>query len=134
MAKAAAARKERNTAVPTTITLPELSKGEHYAGLILKDGIPTHHLILLPGELGSGTWKESIAWAKEQGGELPTRQEQSLLFANAREQFQERYYWSCEQPAAGSGYAWYQDFGNGNQDYWHKDNTSRARAVRRLPI
>lgn len=135
MAKAAAARKtKQETAVPTTITLPELAKGEHYAGIALKAGVPTHHLILLPGELESGTWQEAGKWAKAQGGELPTRQEQSLLFANAREQFKERYYWSCEQHAAFSECAWGQNFGYGGQTNWRTDYGGRARAVRRLPI
>ena len=36
----------------TTITIPTLAKGEFYAGIIIKDGKPHHHVILLPGEDG----------------------------------------------------------------------------------
>jgi len=54
--------------------LPALAKGEAYAGILLKDGKPSHHLVLLPGQTNAN-WKDAIAWAKKQGGELPTRKE-----------------------------------------------------------
>ena len=44
-------------------------------------------LEILPGEF-EGTWKQAMAWAKKQGGELPTRKEQALLFANASGKFE----------------------------------------------
>lgn len=117
-----------------TITIPTLNEGEHYAGIALKDGTPSHHLILLPGDLDDTTWAKAEAWAKEQGGELPTRQEQALLFANAKQQFKSDWYWSCETPASDADGAWGQDFDDGGQGYDRKDSRSRARAVRRLPI
>lgn len=129
-----AATRSKTAAAVTTITLPELAKGEHYTGIVLKDGAPSHHVILLPGELESGTWKEAIAWAKKQGGELPSRQEQALLFANAKEHFQPRWYWSGEQCAPGPSCAWYQHFTSGNQYYDRKGFSLRVRAVRRLAI
>ncbi len=46
----------------------------------------------------------------------------------------ESWYWSSTQRAEGSGYAWVQDFGGGNQYGGHKDNGYRARAVRRVLI
>ena len=122
-------------AAVTTISLPVLNEGEHYAGIALNaDGVPTHHLILLPGELESGTWNEAKGWAKKQGGELPTRQEQSLLFANAKQHFESSWYWSGEKYASGSDSAWNQNFLNGFQISGHEDSSDRARAVRRLPI
>jgi hypothetical protein len=123
----------------TVLGLPEvqieLRNGEHYAGIIIgKDGEPSHHLILLPGDAEDIKWKDAKAWSEAQGGSLPTRREQSLLYANLKEQFQGRWYWSNEEHAAGSGCAWYQDFFNGLQYYGSKDNELRARAVRRLVI
>lgn len=113
----------------------ELKDGEHYAGIILgKDGAPGHHLILLPGGAKSINWPNAKEWAAKAGGELPTRREQALLYANLKEQFQPAWYWSGEQHASASGYAWVQHFDGGGQDYGHESYGFRARAVRRLPI
>ncbi len=65
---------------------------------------------------------------------LPTRSEQAILFGSVRSAFSSSWYWSCEQRAESAGYAWVQDFGDGFQDYGHKANEFRARAVRRLII
>lgn len=114
-------------------SLIALAAGEHYAGLVLKpDGTPAHHLVLLPGEGEDLEWEEAKAWAIEAGGELPTRQEQALLYANCKAQFQSAWYWSSEAHETNSSYAWCQDFINGGQDYTLKDFTCRARAVRRF--
>jgi len=112
-----------------------LKPGEEYAGLILgKNGEPDHHLILLPGEAEEVTFKQAEAWAKKQGGTLPTRREQSLLFANLKESFQPRWYLSGERHASDSDYAWGQTFDGGGQYYWGTTSQNRARAVRRLEI
>jgi hypothetical protein len=113
-----------------------LKDGEQYAGIILgKDGQPDHHLILLSAVPGSGlNWSKAKQWASTIGGELPTRNEQSLLFANLKHQFDAAWYWSGEQDAAGPGYAWVQDFGYGGQYDLRKSYEYRARAVRRLLI
>lgn len=112
-----------------------LKAGEHYAGIILgKDGEPDHHLILLPGEAESVNWAQTKEFAAKAGGELPTRREQSLLFTNLKEQFQPRWYWSGEQHASDSDYAWGQNFLDGYQSRSHKTSNYRARAVRRVPI
>ena len=117
------------------IKFPPLKAGEHYAGIILgKDGAPNHHLILLPGAAEDVNWEQAKEWAAKAGGELPARREQSLLFANLQEQFKPAWYWSDEQLAADSGYAWMQDFGNGGQSLNHKSGNGRARAVRRIKI
>lgn len=120
-------------------TLITLQPGEHYAGLVLgKDGEPSYHLVLLPGEEEAINWQGAQEWAGNQGGEyaasLPTRREQSLLYANLQEQFKSAWYWSSERHAAYSGYAWYQYFGDGGQDGYHTNSKLRARAVRRLII
>lgn len=117
------------------IALPTLKKGERWAGICLgEDGKPSHHLILLPSEAESVTWDQAKTWAKKAGGELPTRQEQSLLYANLKAQFKSAWYWSGEQHAAYSDSAWVQPFGFGYQSLSHKSDDYRARAVRRIKI
>jgi hypothetical protein len=112
-----------------------LKPGEHYAGIILGQGDqPDYHLVLLPGAAENVTWPKAKDFAKKAGGELPTRREQSLLFANLKDQFQERALWSGEQHAAYSDCAWYQYFGYGYQFSGTTDSKLRARAVRRIPI
>ena len=128
---------------PSALYFPEatinLAPGEHYAGIITgKDGEPSYHLVLLPGQAGDITWEKAMEWASKQGGDsvasLPTRREQALLYANLKEEFEERAYWSCEAHESESGWAWYQTFRNGYQDFSNRYDELRARAVRRLPI
>jgi len=112
-----------------------LKKGELYAGIILgKEGEPDHHLILLVPKSVGVNWETAKRFASTAGGELPTCREQSLLFANLKEEFQENFYWSGEQHASNSDCTWCQDFGDGDQGSYHKNNKLRARAVRRLFI
>jgi hypothetical protein len=118
-----------------TIVLPYLNPSEIYAGIILfEDGSPSHHLILLPGDAEEAPHQVQIDWAKSIGGELPTRQELSLLFANCKQHFKADWYWSGELYAPVSGYAWCQTFSNGYQFTSTLYYKLRARAVRRLPI
>jgi hypothetical protein len=110
-----------------------LREGETYAGLLLgKDGAPDIHLILLPGVATDVSWEQAQKFAAAAGGELPTRREQALLFANLQENFEPRWYWSSEQHASSPSHAWLQYFGSGTQYYGHKSYEGRARAVRRL--
>ncbi len=117
------------------ITLPELPAGQLNAGLVTQDGKPSHWLILLPEVPTSClNFNDATAWAESIGGDLPTRQELSLLFANLKDQFEADWYWSGEEYKSDSGYAWILYFGNGSQGYGHKCDELRARAVRRLVI
>ena len=112
-----------------------LSKGERYAGVVLgADGMPSHHLVLMAGSASDVSWAAAKEWAANAGGELPTRQEQALLFGNLKAEFEERAYWSSEQHAASADYAWHQYFGDGDQYGGIKSASLRARAVRRLII
>ncbi len=112
-----------------------LKEGELYAGLILgKNGEPDHHLILLPGKANDVTFSQAQEFAKNAGGDLPTRREQSLLFANLKEQFEERWYWSGEQHSGYSGSAWCQSFTSSYQTSLIKHRKFRAIAVRRSVI
>ena len=107
--------------------------GGIYAGIMRGvDGAPDEHLVLLPGAAEDVTWEAAGEWAKAEGGDLPTRREQRLLFINLKDQFEEDWYWSSEQ--AGPSLAWLQSFNFGYQLISFRSYEGRARAVRRLPI
>ena len=135
---------ESATTADEQIHFPEvpidLAPGEHYAGIIVgKDGEPSYHLVLFPARPMTSTLKRPMKWAWQAGlhehvASLPTRREQALLYANLKEHFKKRAYWSCEAHASESGWAWYQNFNDGSQDNYLKDHELRARAVRRLII
>lgn len=114
------------------LIIPPLNDGEHWAGIVSL-GTQLHHLILLPGEF-EGNWNDAIAWARKQGGDLPSPIEQKLLFVNLKDQFKPEWHWSNEPLASLPSFAWIQNFDNGNQNNDHTGNDIRARAVRRLPI
>lgn len=136
LAQMIAALQAAPQAEPTVYTLPTaeitLRPGEHYAGLVLDatTGKPSHHLVLLAGDAEELTWAEATAWAEEHGGHLPTRQEQALLFANLKREFEGAWYWSGEKSSSGS--AWTQDFYYGTQNSNTLYDRLRVRAVRRL--
>ncbi|KVF35747.1 DUF1566 domain-containing protein [Burkholderia vietnamiensis] len=114
------------------VTIP-LAAGERFAGPILdEDGALSHYLILLPGEAEDVTWDQAREWAEQQGGELPSRREQSLLFTNLQGEFESAWYWSGEPHESDSGWAWCQSFHDGDQYGYQQSNQLRARAVRRF--
>lgn len=120
---------------PINVTFPKLAKGEKAVGVIISaDGLRRYWLILLPGDAAPASWGDQTLWAKKQGGELPDRVEGALLFAVMKNEFKEEWYWTREQHAANSDYAWYQNFYGGYQYYTSKNYELRARAVRRSPI
>ena len=140
-------RKHENTVEMTTqsslllsqesemnINLPELAEGETYVGCIGDALGNLHHVILLPGDNDDATHEAQLEWAKSIGGDLPSRIEQAMLWANHREQFKKGWYWSNEIHHSESGWAWSQNFFHGLQYDYHKTRERRARAVRRLPI
>jgi hypothetical protein len=115
-------------------------QGGIFTGLVRgRDGQPDY-LVITGSEIDQTTWEKakSAAAALEIDGHkdfsLPFRAEQALQFANVPELFEKEWYWSCEQLAAGPGYAWVQLFGNGSQGLGHQSDVYRARAVRRLII
>jgi hypothetical protein len=127
----------RNQARATEITIPAvtipLATGECLAGAILNDdGAVSHYVILLPGQVEDVNWSDAKEWAENCGGELPTRREQALLYANLKDEFDERWYWSGEAHEDESGWAWRQDFHHGYQDGNLQSHELRARAVRRF--
>ena len=121
-----------NTATePTRFAMPELQKGELYAGAIIQPDGTGHHTILLPGDNDYADWNTQIDWAKSLGGDLPDRVEGPLLFKFLEDEFKSEWYWLNTQHASNSAYAWCQGFDDGNQDYGTTRFKLRARAVRR---
>ncbi len=105
-------------------------EGGYFAGIApTSDGgicVPTSDggicaLILASEACPHATWNDAMAWAAalEIDGHrdfvLPTRTEQSLLFATVGDFFANDWYWSGTQGATDVGYAWVQYFGNGQQ-------------------
>lgn len=134
----------------TTLTIPaaslQLAPGEVYAGVVITGSISVggiepsmslvqHHLVLLPDLPGRRmTWDEAKEWAESVGGRLPTRQEQSLLFANLDRHFEEVFYWSEEEYEPNSSSAWGFHFGGRRHEFGQKCARSLARAVRVVPV
>jgi hypothetical protein len=112
-----------------------LKKGELYAGIIIgKDGDPDYHLILLANKEEYANWETAKELAAKAGGHLPTCREQSLLSTNLNEEFQGRHYWSSEQHASNSGYAWRYNFYDRRESNYSKHVVLNTRAVRRVVI
>jgi hypothetical protein len=111
-------------------------EGSAYAGLSRgEDGQPDAHLVLLPDLPASElNWKDAKAWAHSVGGQLPTRRESALLYAQVFDKVEvdAGWYWTGTQ--CSDGFAWIQSFGDGVQLYYGKKYEARARAVRRFPV
>lgn len=115
--------------------LPALGQpldGGTFAGLITTpDG--THcAVVLLPGNGTDLTWAKAKAWAKKQGGELPSRPVAALLFANCKPHLQPRWHWTSEEFDA--SYAWFCFFDDGSPGINHKGFDGSAVAVRYIKI
>ncbi|VWD01870.1 hypothetical protein BLA17378_05294 [Burkholderia aenigmatica] len=125
-----------NALTPVAVSIPQLAEGEIYLGIITNTAGEQHHVVLLPGDNDDATWQAQMEWAKSIGGDLPTRIEMLFLLENHRDEFERDAYWTCQPDTdpGYSGWAWYQYFGNGDQDDDVQTNELRARAVRRLPI
>jgi hypothetical protein len=127
---ATAAKKVSQVAAPAEI---KVAKGEIYRGVTLHEG-KLAHLIELPGEF-TGTHADATKWAKDQGGELPSRIDGIVLFEAAKKgEYQRDWYWLAPQLADDSGCAWVQHFGYGDQFWGGVSDRYRARAVRRAAI
>ena len=116
------------------LNLPKLADGEIYVGAIGDAAGNLYHVILLPGDNDDSTHESQLEWAKSIGGDLPSRIEQAMLWANHRDQFKKDWYWSNEIHHTESGWAWCQYFLHGYQLGYDRSSELRARAVRRVPI
>lgn len=112
-------------------TLEALMKGENSQ--------PDYLLILHDVHSDDNNWKAQMEWAAgiEADGHkdftLPTRRELNALRANAKDKFNDDWYWSNEPH--GSEYAWCQHFTGGDQGWYYQYYSRiRACAVRRVPI
>jgi hypothetical protein len=115
--------------------LPKIGQpleGGIYAGITLHND-QRAALILLSGD-EMKPHAEATAWAKEQGGELPSRIDMLVLFKNQRDEFKHDWYWTSEAVTGHADCAWVQGFGYGGQYYGHKSTGPRCRAVRRVAI
>ena len=101
-------------------TLPD---GSHVAVVLLADK-PDKRL----------TWKDATAWAESVGGQLPPRPVASLLYANAKSEFEEAWYWTNETHQDDASFAWFCNFSYGLVDNRRKSSEGRARAVRLIPV
>ena len=109
-----------------------IKPNEAYVGILLgKNGQPDHHVALLDGEYKLN-WNDAMKKAKELGYVLPCRRTQSLLFANAKEQFADDWYYSSEQYSEDG--AWIQDFYYGDQFSGSKGYELRCRFVRLIQL
>lgn len=126
------------TAETTLLQLPtasiELRPGERYAGPVLDaEGRIQHHLVLLPDWPEQRlNWKDAKAWAESLGAQLPTRQEQALLYANCKPHLKRTWHWSSEEHEEDASHAWGCRFSYGTQNYGPKSGEGSAVAVRRL--
>src|SRR5471030_760155 len=112
----------------------DVFEGGIYAGMTTVDGKPAR-LISLPGST-SGSWNQCMAWAKEQGSDMPTKDEWPQV-AEALKITGDQpsgWHWSSTQHADFSANAWLQDFNDGDQYFTRKSHPGHARPVRRLPI
>jgi hypothetical protein len=93
----------------------------------------TKAILLADGEHPAAEWASKYTKDGHSDFYLPAQREQSLCFATILNQFEtDDWYWSSTQYSADT--AWDQGFGDGTQLNAYKDNTSRARAVRRIEI
>ena len=107
-------------------------EGGTFAGLTTTPAGAHVAVVLLPGAGTDLTWTKAKAWAKKQGGELPSRPVAALLFANVKSALQPRWHWTSEEEDASS--AWFCGFGDGNQGNSHKSYEGGAVAVRQIPL
>lgn len=131
-----------NTGLPPAIGQLWPEQGGVYAGIARGfDGQPDHHLILSATKADAMPWQRAMDWAgalldgAHNDWALPTRPQSALLFANLRDQFEQRWHWTNETYEGDGSCAWVQYFDDGCQDVnLRKSYEGPARAVRRLPL
>jgi hypothetical protein len=108
-------------------------EGGLFAGVCTTPDGAHHAVVLLADKPDQALpWKQAMDWAAELGAVLPTRPVASLLFANAKDQFQPEWHWTSE--SFDGSYAWGQYFNDGGQLNHPKSYEGRARAVRLIQL
>lgn len=116
-------------------------QGGIYMGKAVEDeNYPQGHLVLCEATTDKRfKWKAAVDWAAVQTADghtdfrLPTRFESALIYANGRKHVDTGPWYWTGTPQGGS-YAWFQSFGNGDQDAGHVVSSDCARAVRRFVL
>lgn len=122
----------------TSLTLSQLPAlgepldGGAFAGITTKpDG--THVAVVLLPERGEDmNYDQAVAWAEEQGAQLPTRPVAALLFSNVQPLLQPRWHWCLE--TEGASFAWLCSFHFGGQYSGPPNFKGSAVAVRLIPL
>ncbi|MEF3068101.1 DUF1566 domain-containing protein [Pandoraea apista] len=114
----------------TQVVIPPLNDGEIYLCGIVDANGDIEHTVIVAINNERGEWREQMDWAKALGADLMTRPEQAIAYANLKDRFEEAAYWSNEDD--GDGFAWFQYFSYGGQDYHRQITRLRAVAVRRF--
>jgi len=125
---------------PTTVRIHipaveiELRPGERYAGAVLDaDGHLSHHLVeMAQRPTGKINWQAAMNWAASVDGDLPSPQEQALLYANCKPHLDPSWHWSNKTHEEDASYAWGCNFYDGYQDGLLKSYEGSAVAVRRV--
>ena len=97
----------KDTNPASTISLANLPaiggdlEGGTFAGLTTTPNGAHVAVVLLPGAGTDLTWTKAKAWAKKQGGELPSRPVAALLFANIKSALQPRWHWTSDEEDRG---------------------------------
>jgi len=129
------ATKKTIIAAISLATLPAIGtdlEGGTFAGVTTTKEGKHCAVILLPGKGEDLTWAKAKAWAKKQGGELPTRPVAALLFANVKPAIAPEWHWTADEYDA--SFAWSCLFNNGYQDDSPKAGELAAVAVRLIPL
>ncbi len=110
----------------------DLDGGTFFGVTSRKDGMHCA-AVLLPAKAEKPlAWKPAIAWAKKQGGELPSRPVAAMLFANLKDKLTPDWHWTSEED--GAAYAWHCYFSSGDIYFYRKSYEGSAVAVRLIPI
>ncbi len=110
----------------------DLDGGTFFGVTSRKDGMHCAAVLLPAKPEKPLAWKPAIAWAKKQGGELPSRPVASMLFGNLKDKLTPTWHWTNEED--GASYAWFCNFDVGNIGNDHKSYEGSAVAVRLIPI
>lgn len=122
----------------TSLTISQLPalgeplEGGAFAGIVTMPDGKHVAVVLLPERGEDMNYDQAVAWAEEQGAQLPTRPVAALLFSNVQTLLQPRWHWCLE--TEGAFYAWCCNFYNGFQDLHLKSYELSAVAVRLIPL